>query len=214
MPPRKSSAKSDDSKPATRTSAPKPLTPLQWNRRVSQALSVLGLVTLVLMWWGWENVVSPRLGLHRLHVSSMQDRLVLALRNQVPALLSLMVSWLHVSLTRALTAAANPLARHEGLVELPNRILTNTLEQVVLSALNTLILATWLPEEKLRILPLISTTFILGRITFALGYLLNPWWRSFGVILTTVPTIGMTGYNVWWLATQGLTRGLGSSSRS
>lgn len=212
MPPRKTATSKGD-KAETRATASKPLSPLQWNRRVSNALAALGVVALIAMYYGWELWLAPRIGLHRVHVSTMQDRLVLALRNQVPAVLSLMVSWLHVALTRALTAAVNPLARHEGLVELPNRILTNTLEQVVLSALNQLILATYLPEEKLRLLPLISATFLVGRVTFAAGYLMSPWWRSFGVVVTTLPTIGMTGYNAWWLATQGLTARLGSSSR-
>lgn len=215
MPPRKTAASAAASeKAATRATASKPMTPLQWNRRVSNGLAALGMIALIAMYYGWELWLAPRIGLNRVHVHTMQDRLVLALRNQVPAVLSLMVSWLHVALTRALTAAANPLARHEGLVELPNRILTNTLEQVILSALNQLILATYLPEEKLRLLPLISATFLVGRVTFAAGYIMNPWWRSFGVVVTTVPTIGMTGYNVWWLATQGLTARLGSASRS
>lgn len=215
MPSSKVGLSSAGDKAETRATTARPSTSAtQGNRRVTFVLATLAFLTLIGLYYLWELVMVPRLGLQRLDIMSMQDRITMALRNQVPAILCLMVSWLYVALTRGMTAAINPLSGNENLVELPNRILTNTLEQVVLSSLNQLILVTWLPEEKLHLLPLISTTFILGRITFAFGYLLNPWWRSYGVTLTIVPTMGMTGYNVWWLTTQGLTTELGSSARS
>ncbi|MBL6938899.1 MAG: MAPEG family protein [Alphaproteobacteria bacterium] len=64
----------------------------------------------------------------------------------------------------------------------------NTLEQTVLAAIAWSGLALALPHEKLGLIPLLAIFFATGRATFWIGYLVAPWARAFGLVLTFYPT--------------------------
>jgi len=70
------------------------------------------------------------------------------------------------------------------------QILTNTLEQTVVFVPSTLILATYLEEQSMRIMPILVITFAAGRMIFALGYLKSPLYRSPGFTITLVANVG------------------------
>ncbi|HEY5337241.1 MAG TPA: MAPEG family protein [Rhizomicrobium sp.] len=74
---------------------------------------------------------------------------------------------------------------------------TNTLEQVVLAAIAWSGLALALPQERLVLIPAMAFLFVAGRITFWIGYFINPLARSFGMVLTALPTIGAYAWLVW-----------------
>ena len=174
------------------------------------ALSAAGFLTLVGLYYAHELLLVPRFRLNQLHLHSLQDRLTFALRLQIPGIFALLLSVLHVSLIRC--RGGPKLSNSDSGLQLANRILTNTLEQFVLSSVNQLILATYLAEERLKILPLISATFLLGRLSFLAGYLVAPHFRSFGMTVTLIPTVGATGYNIYFLLTTGLISRLSSPS--
>ena len=55
-----------------------------------------------------------------------------------------------------------------------------------------LILTTLLSEQEMRIIPLLSTLFLFGRIAFYIGYRPdNQMGRSFGFAASLMPTMGM-----------------------
>lgn len=205
MPPKRSA----ESKPTTRSA--RNVSFLTSTPRIGLILYGVGVLTLVGLYYSWELLVVPRLKLHQLHLHTVQDRLVFAVRNLLPGLVTLTAAWFWLAFTRFSTGT-NPLSGNDHLVELQSRVLTNTLEQFVLSGVNQLILATYLPEDKLRLLPLVALSFVLGRILFVAGYIRSPAHRTLGLPLTLIPTVGMLGYNVWFAATLGLTHRLGSSS--
>jgi uncharacterized membrane protein YecN with MAPEG domain len=184
------------------------------SRKLVLLQSVLAILILGGMWWLWDTILVPRLGINRVHLHSMADRMTWTLRHQLLGLIAIAISILHVSLTRASTLAINPLAGQEHLVEKANRILTNTIEQYILSAGNQLILATHLPEAHLKIIPLISITFLIGRVLFLAGYLNSPNHRGLGFVITFLPTIGALGYNIWFTATLGYVHHLGAATGS
>ena len=62
-------------------------------------------------------------------------------------------------------------ASTSGLTLVPERVLTNTLEQLVLFVGATAILATHLEEEGMGIVPVLILTWSLGRVLFAYGYI-------------------------------------------
>lgn len=68
-------------------------------------------------------------------------------------------------------------------------VLQNSLEQTVLAFGAHLILATVLWGPELVIIPLLAALYIVGRVTFALGYAQGAARRSFGMALTAAPAV-------------------------
>eukprot|EP00092_Neocalanus_flemingeri_P024484 GFUD01026552.1.p1 GENE.GFUD01026552.1~~GFUD01026552.1.p1 ORF type:complete len:207 (-),score=36.99 GFUD01026552.1:93-713(-) len=88
------------------------------------------------------------------------------------------------------------------LAEVPNKILTNTVEQVLMFVPSTLILSTYLDSTQMAAIPITIVTFAIGRILFALGYMKDPLYRAPGfaitmsvVFLTLAANVYFTLYN-------------------
>jgi len=135
------------------------------------------------------------------HIHSLTDRIVWTLRYQVLGLLAIIWSISHVSLTRLMSPAINPLSGHESVVDKSTRILTNSLEQFVVNAINQLILSTYLSESNLRLIPLLNVYFLIGRLTFWIGYQIGPKYRTFGFVVSFWPTLITFGLNLYFLLT-------------
>lgn len=68
---------------------------------------------------------------------------------------------------------------------LTSMLLRNTTEQFVISALSQIVLITFLsPRQTAQFIPLISLFFVIGRITFQMGYVKS---RAFGIFLNVLP---------------------------
>ena len=169
------------------------------DRKVTSALTLTGLVILGLTLYGFNQWGSRYLPAP--HIHSLTDRIVWTLRHQVLGALTVVWCLIHVSVNRALSAAINPLSGHEASVEKANRILSNTLEQFVLNAVNQLILSTYLSESNLRLIPLLTAYFVIGRIAFWIGYQIAPKYRALGYTLTFWPSLVITGLNAYFLLT-------------
>lgn len=74
------------------------------------------------------------------------------------------------------------------------RVLSNTHEQIVLFALNTLALAVLLPYDYLSLLPVYSAVFVIGRVLFWVGYRYNVLWRAPGFAMSIIPAVVGLGY--------------------
>lgn len=194
--------------PPTKRSATK----VDQTLRLRIASSVGGVLILVSLYYLYDLLLLPRLKWTSVHLHSQADRLVFALRLQLPGLLAVLIAVAYVIIKRVTLGLYNPLSPQDSAIDLQKRILANTIEQFILSAGNSLILATFLPEDKLKVLPFIAGTFLLGRLAFIIGYTLNEPTRSLGFALNIVPTLGAIVYNVYFLCTLGLTARLGSSS--
>jgi hypothetical protein len=77
---------------------------------------------------------------------------------------------------------------HHGL-EINLRYNQNTLEQTVLAAIAWVGLALALPRARLVVIPAMAALFVIGRLTFWIGYRINPLGRAFGMVLTVLPTL-------------------------
>lgn len=186
--------------PKTRADkSPKTDPQLSVNRKVVLISSLVGLVFLTLTFYAFNTYGLRYVSVPHLH--SLADRIVWTLRYQVLGLFALVWSLIHVSVSRAISPAVNPLSGHESVVEKSNKILTNTLEQFILNAINQLILSTYLSESNLRVIPLLNLYFLIGRITFWIGYQIAPKYRSFGFTVTFWPTLLIFGLNVYFLLT-------------
>lgn len=68
-------------------------------------------------------------------------------------------------------------------------VLQNSLEQTVLAVGAHLILATVLRGPELRIIPVLVGLYLVGRVTFAIGYARRPTGRAFGMAVTGLSTL-------------------------
>lgn len=95
------------------------------------------------------------------------------------------------------TSISNLLAANQAdpeEVQVAQRIFANSLEQTLITVLTQSALLVYLePDSLSKFIPLINYFFIIGRITFYLGYPQN---RGFGTVLTVVPTFVASLYNL------------------
>jgi uncharacterized MAPEG superfamily protein len=186
--------------PKTRTEkSAKPDSQLLSTRKVTAIGVALGLVFIISLVYIYNHYLVQFVSQPHLH--SLTDRLVFTLRYQLIGLFAVVWSLSQVSLTRAVTTAINPLSGHEAIIDKANRILTNSVEQFLLNFINQLIISTYLTEDKLKLIPLLSLLFITGRIAFWIGYQIAPKYRSFGFTVTAVPTFILFGFNVFFFFT-------------
>ena len=74
-------------------------------------------------------------------------------------------------------------------LEIGLRYNQNTLEQVVLAAIAWPGLAVSASHANLAFIPAMALLFVVGRVTFWIGYLLYPTARAFGMTMTVLPTV-------------------------
>nr|XP_054765796.1 transmembrane protein 79-like [Lytechinus pictus] len=92
------------------------------------------------------------------------------------------------------TAPVDPVKHRDFLTR--QRNLQNTLEQTVLHIGAVLALASSLPLDQLSVIPVLVFFFVIGRITYYIGYLYfdNQLYRGFGFGVTFMPSVVGLGY--------------------
>ena len=134
------------------------------------------------------------------NLTEIGPRMQYVLQHSTPGVVWLLFCTLHVISKRVNTPATIPTSGHEYLTESAKNIFLNSLEQFVMSFTSQLILITYLtPKQVVNIIPVLNLVFIVGRITFWLGYPFN---RGFGMTLNMVPlfaTISFINYRYFGL---------------
>ncbi|XP_006813507.1 transmembrane protein 79-like [Saccoglossus kowalevskii] len=109
------------------------------------------------------------------------DRLIFTLRWLTLDVFTLFMIIIVVANTRFSTSQINPLSKKDiQYVEIHGRCLQNTLEQLIIGAFGRLALCTFLGNDGMSYVPVMTFMFVLGRITFWIGYLNHPLNRGFG----------------------------------
>jgi len=91
-----------------------------------------------------------------------------------------------VMMKRVASRAVNPLAGYEDAVAPSKNVLNNSFEQFIFSVASQVTLISFLESEKVvTIIPVMNVLFLIGRITFWLGY---PRFRTFGITVTMFPS--------------------------
>ena len=131
-------------------------------------------------------------------MDTQEQRLIFTLRCQIFPVLMLLAGIIAVSINRFSRNAINPLAGAESAsMSVHLRYLSNTLEQFVLFFTASLVLSTFLNTYSIKLIPILATLFVLGRIAFWLGYLQNPLNRGFGMVVTFYPTVAILFYDAY-----------------
>jgi hypothetical protein len=158
---------------------------------------------LVATWLLVSYGISGAPGLPLVHSAAFADRMTLAV-----------AAWLGplVSLTVAIGAVANGrffsdadidgagLTAESPRIRIRRAVLVNTAEQTLLAVPVYAAMAALLPARSLPAPLLLSAAFVLGRLTFAIGYRYGAAARSFGFALTFYPTVAGLILVVWRLA--------------
>lgn len=131
-----------------------------------------------------------------------QDRIVFTFRWMLISILPLISAIFDVLNVRGTTNAINPIAgKSEHLVEVPNRILRNGMEQFLLHAIGLLALTTYLDETCMSAIPVLVSMFFVGRVFYSLGFKSSERNRGFGFFITFLPTLITYGYCLYKFAT-------------
>ncbi|MEW6491270.1 MAG: MAPEG family protein [Cyanobacteriota bacterium] len=131
-------------------------------------------------------------------LDTAEQRLIFTLRWQIFPALMLFAGVAAIGNERFLSPAINPLAGVESdKTRVHLRYLSNTLEQFVLFFVASLILSTFLDNPSIKLIPILATLFVFGRIAFWLGYLQNSLYRAFGMGVTLYPTAAILFYDTY-----------------
>ena len=81
-------------------------------------------------------------------------------------------------------------------IEIEQRYVENTLEQLVLAMVAHLVLVVVVPDDSIRAVAILVILFVIGRATFWLGYHISGPARAFGFATTFYPTVAVYVYVV------------------
>lgn len=113
------------------------------------------------------------------------DRLAYAAAWMWPLAVVLLLMTLAAGLARGMGAAIDPTAQAEGrFLDISRRVLTNTVEQSLIFALGAFAMAAVTPAGQLGLLGALTILFVIARVAFWIGYLVDPLYRCAGFALT------------------------------
>ena len=119
-------------------------------------------------------------------VDTPVDRLIVVLRCHAVAAVTLLAGIQAVAAQRGRTAAMDPIAgagcESRGM-QIHARYSQNTLEQLVIFVLTTGALSTFLDAGSIHFVPILTGAFVLGRVLFWVGYLVDPVYRTPGMAI-------------------------------
>ena len=129
-----------------------------------------------------------------------------------PCCLVVFTAIMFVARKRGSTPAGNPLSGNEHFLLKEKNILANTVEQALVFLMLSLVLTTYLDPSKMKIIPLYSLQWVVGRILFQIGYGINPvLYRAFGMLMNIGATFLFIGVVSYLICTRGIMYGIVSS---
>ena len=160
----------------------------RFQRRVAPEILLSNLITISIFGLSFYGYLPWRVtGEKGSEHVSLRARLAFTLQWSFVDLLPLLVGIFAVFNRRRQTWAINPVdPRGDEFIRSLKGILENTLEQFLVKFVLSLILCTVLRSRELILLPTFTFLYLLGRLTFALGYPLH---RSFGMTMNFVSVL-------------------------
>ena len=155
------------------------------------------------------DFILPTLSASQVEHVHLSQRLAYALRCSFPMLITLIVGIMIVAAKRGLTDAVNPLSGNDNLILVDKLYLSNTLEQFVVGLTLMLIIAAYTDSPQvLRVLPVYSAVFTVGRVLFRIGYSCHGMYRSAGMSMNLGAMYVMIITAAYHVCTRGLMDGL------
>ncbi len=134
-------------------------------------------------------------------ISGTGDRLAFALPWLCIPLLSLQAGMMAIAAGRLVSKYVDGSPPPSGTsLDIHRRFITNTVEQLAIYIPTQIALVTLLPDDRLAVIPVWAVLFLVARITFWVGYMTNPVYRSIGFLMTAAPNMFALFYIVYRLA--------------
>ncbi|CAJ1061324.1 transmembrane protein 79 [Xyrichtys novacula] len=133
-------------------------------------------------------------------------RLVYTLRCSVFAALPIILGWLVLGASRLRSGAIRPLHRDEDEPELEDvtvhlRFISDSTSLFLVYFLQLVVMAMYLSQEQLKLVPLLTIVFALGRLVYWVAVAFGSSIRGFGFGLSFLPSVAMMVANIYFIFT-------------
>ncbi|XP_078064112.1 transmembrane protein 79-like [Mustelus asterias] len=129
----------------------------------------------------------------------LTTRIIYTLRCGVFATIPIVMGIIVYGLARCCSSSIDPFAPRQREVEIHLRFVTDSIHLLVLFLLNLLVLATYIPQEVLKLLPLLTAFFALARLIYWLTFAISSTFRGFGYGLTFFPIVALLVANLCYM---------------
>ncbi|XP_078279979.1 uncharacterized protein LOC144607181 [Rhinoraja longicauda] len=134
----------------------------------------------------------------------LTSRITYTLRCNIVAITPVLLGVVVGSLSRLCSTAIDPLDTNVRAVLIHQRYVGNSIEQFLIYFINMVVMATYLHQEHLKIIPILSGLFAVARLLYWVTAGLGSAYRGFGFGLTFFPTLAMLAYNCYCMYELGL----------
>ncbi|CAI9156842.1 unnamed protein product [Rangifer tarandus platyrhynchus] len=130
---------------------------------------------------------------------TMSSRLLYTLRCGVFATFPIVLGILVYGLSLLCFSALRPFGEPRREVEIHRRYVAHSVQLFILYFFNLAVLSTYLPQDTLKLLPLLTGLFAISRLIYWLTFAVGRSFRGFGYGLTFLPLLSMLMWNFYYM---------------
>lgn len=130
---------------------------------------------------------------------TMSSRLIYTLRCGVFGTFPIILGLLVYGLSLLCFSALRPLGEPRREVGIHRRYVAQSVQLFILYFFNLAVLSTYLPQETLKLLPLLTGLFAISRLIYWLTFAVGRSFRGFGYGLTFLPLLSMLVWNLYYM---------------
>ncbi|XP_050610841.1 transmembrane protein 79 [Macaca thibetana thibetana] len=130
---------------------------------------------------------------------TMTSRLIYTLRCGVFATFPIVLGILVYGLSLLCFSALRPFGEPRREVEIHRRYVAQSIQLFILYFFNLAVLSTYLPQDTLKLLPLLTGLFAISRLIYWLTFAVGRSFRGFGYGLTFLPLLSMLMWNLYYM---------------
>ncbi|NWY71648.1 TMM79 protein, partial [Cercotrichas coryphoeus] len=124
-------------------------------------------------------------------------RLVYTLRCTAFATFPIVLGMIVSGISRLCSSALEPFGELHREVEIHRTYVSQSVNLFILYFFNMAVLATYLPQELLKLIPLLTALFAISRLIFWVSYAIGRSFRAFGFSMTFLPLLAMLLWNLY-----------------
>ncbi|XP_077012577.1 transmembrane protein 79 [Tamandua tetradactyla] len=130
---------------------------------------------------------------------TVSSRLVYTLRCGVFATFPIVLGLLVYGLSLLCFSALRPFGEPRREVEIHRHYVAQSVQLFILYFFNLAVLSTYLPQDALKLLPLLTGLFAISRLIYWLTFAVGRSFRGFGYGLTFLPLLSMLAWNLYYM---------------
>ncbi|XP_054148803.1 transmembrane protein 79 [Melozone crissalis] len=128
---------------------------------------------------------------------TVSARLVYTLRCATFATFPIVLGMIVSGISRLCSSALEPFGELQREVEIHRTYVSQSVHLFILYFFNMAVLATYLPQELLKLIPLLTGLFAISRLIFWMSYAIGRSFRAFGFSMTFLPLLAMLLWNLY-----------------